>query len=169
MSSAQTLLAFRFLILLLAQVLIFSHINFLGYINPYIYILFVTLYPIKNNRILFLLFSFLLGITTDMFLDSGGIHAAAITTIAFIRPVVLKYSFGSLYDYQTIKFEKVAFTQLFTYVLILVVTHNLILFFLDYFNLSNIVLILKSTLFSSIFTIFLCLMLTIIFSRSTVK
>ena len=40
----------RFFVLILIQVLICNHINFLGYINPYIYILFVILFPVKNNR-----------------------------------------------------------------------------------------------------------------------
>ena len=67
----------RFIILVLIQVLVLININFLGYINPYIYILFIILFPIKNNRLLFIFLSFLLGLTVDLFLDSGGVHAAA--------------------------------------------------------------------------------------------
>ena len=67
----------RFFGLIVAQVLIFNHINFTGTINPYPYILFVLLYPVNNNRTLFIFLSFLLGLTVDMFSDSGGIHAAA--------------------------------------------------------------------------------------------
>ena len=54
-----------------------NHINFLGYINPYIYILFIALFPVKNNRVVLIILSFILGITIDMFLDTGGIHAGA--------------------------------------------------------------------------------------------
>lgn len=169
MNSAQSLQIVRFALLLLAQVLIFSHINFLGYVNPYLYILFVALFPVKNDRMSFLFVSFLLGISIDMFLDSGGIHAAALVTIAFLRPPVLKYSFGALYDHQNIKFHKVDLSQLFTYITILTVLHNLVLFMLDFFNLSDIFTIVKSILFSSIFTILICMMITIIFSRAATK
>ena len=83
----------RFIALVLIQALVLNHINFLGYINPYIYILFIILFPIKNNRILFIFLAFLLGLSIDLFLDSGGVHAAASVTISYIRPVILKFSF----------------------------------------------------------------------------
>ncbi|WP_055447909.1 hypothetical protein [Lacinutrix mariniflava] len=159
----------RFIVLLLLQVLLLSHVNFMGYINPYPYILFILLFPIKNNRMLFILLSFLLGLLIDMFLDSGGIHAAAAVTIAFIRPVALKFSFGSVYDHQTVRFSNVDFGQRITYISILTVIHHFILFSLEIFNFSKILLVLKNTLFSSIFTIIICLLISIIFSGTNKK
>ncbi|WP_066224083.1 rod shape-determining protein MreD [Formosa haliotis] len=158
---------FKFLLLVLVQVVILNHINFLGYINPYLYILFIVLYPIKNDRIVFLLLSFLLGILVDIFSDSGGIHAAACVTIAYIRPLVLKWSFGTVYEHQTIKFNNVDFGSKLMYISILTVVHHLILFLLEVFNFSEILLTLQKTLFSSIFTILLCIIVTIIFSKRT--
>ncbi|MCX7546637.1 rod shape-determining protein MreD [Xanthomarina sp. F1114] len=157
--------SFRFIILALLQVLVLSHINFLGYINPYLYILFILLFPLKNNRIIFLFLSFLLGLTIDMFLDSGGVHAAASVTIAYIRPFILKFSFGAVYDHQTMKFSNVEFGSKLTYITILTVVHHFVLFSLEIFNFYEIILILKNTLFSSIFTIILCILTTIIFNR----
>lgn len=165
MNNTITLNTARFIVLVLVQVLILSNINFLGYINPYIYILFIILYPIKNNRLLFLFLSFLLGLSVDLFLDSGGVHATACVTIAYIRPVLLKFSFGTIYDHQTIKFSTTEFGQRLTYFSIIVFIHHLILFSLEIFNSLKIILILKKTLFSSIFTIILCLLITILFSR----
>jgi len=155
----------RFITLILAQVLVFNNINFLGYINPYIYILFIMLFPIKNNRLLFLSLSFLLGLTVDLFSDSGGVHAAACVTIAYIRPVLLKFSFGMIYEHQTIKFSSTDFGQRLTYYSIIIFIHHLILFSLEIFNSSKIILILKKSLFSSIFTLILCLLITILFSK----
>lgn len=159
----------RFIVLLLVQVVVLSHINFMGFVNPYVYILFIILYPIKNNRMLFILLSFLLGLLVDMFLDSGGIHAAASVTIAFIRPVALKTSFGAVYEHQALKFNSIALGQRITYITTLTFIHHLVLFSLEFFNLSKIILILKSTLFSSIFTIILCVLMTILFSSSNKK
>jgi len=118
---------------------------------------------------LFILLSFLLGLLIDIFLDSGGIHAAACVTIAFIRPVALKYSFGALYEHQTVKFSNVDFVQRITYISILTIIHHLVLFLLEIFNFSRILLVLKHTLFTSIFTIILCLLITIIFSSTNKK
>ena len=155
----------RFITLMLAQVLVFNNINFLGYINPYIYILFIMLFPIKNNRLLFLCLSFLLGLSIDLFSDSGGVHAAACVTIAYIRPILLKFSFGMIYEHQTIKFSSTDFGQRLTYFSIIIFIHHLILFSLEIFNSAKIILILKKSLFSSIFTLILCLLITILFSK----
>src|SRR5210317_1030582 len=104
MNNALSINIVRFIALVLIQALVLNHINFLSYINPYVYILFIILFPIKNNRLLFIFIAFLLGLTVDLFSDSGGIHAAACVTIAYIRPVVLKFCFGMIYEHQTIKF-----------------------------------------------------------------
>ncbi len=155
----------RFVALVLAQVVIFNNINFSGYINPYVYILFVIGYPFASNRTLFLFISFLLGLTIDMFTDAGGINAIACLVIAYIRPVVLRFSFGVSYEYHNIKIIETGWAERFTYVSIMTVTHHLILFSLETFNASLILSTLMKTLFSSIFTIILCLSFIVLFSR----
>ena len=155
----------RFFILVLIQVLILNHVNFLGYINPYIYILFIALFPVKNNRIILIILSFFLGLTIDLFLDTGGIHAAACVFIAYIRPVILKFSFGTIYEHQTIRFNSVDFGSKLTYFTILTVLHHIVLYSLEIFSISKIILVLQKTLFSCIFTILLGISITIIFSR----
>jgi rod shape-determining protein MreD len=155
----------RFIALVLIQVLVLNNINFMGYINPYIYILFIILFPVKNNRMLIIFLSFLLGLSVDLFLDSGGVHAAACVTIAYIRPIILKFSFGMIYEHQTIKFSNTELGQRLTYFAFIVFIHHLILFSLEIFNASQILLILKKSLFSGIFTLILCLLITVIFSQ----
>ena len=137
----------------------------MGSINPYPYILFVLLFPINNNRTLFIFLSFILGLCMDLFSNSGGVHAAACVTIAFIRPAVLKFAYGMVYEHQTIKFNNTEFGNRVIYFLILIITHHLILFSLEVFNISNILLVLKKTLFSSVFTLILCILISILFSN----
>lgn len=155
----------RFVVLILAQVLIFNHVNFIGSVNPYPYILFILLFPVNNNRPLFIFLSFMLGLFVDLFSDSGGIHAAACVSIAFVRPPVLKFSFGMIYEHQTIKFNNTEFGNRVIYFLILIFLHHLIAFSLEVFNISNILLILKKTLFSSVFTLILCILISVLFSN----
>lgn len=156
----------RFVILVLVQVIICNHINFLGYVNPYLYIIFILLYPIRDTRITLLLVSFLIGMTIDIFSDSGGVHAGASVVLAYARPIVLKSSFGMLYEHQSVKFSNTDIGNLITYVTLATVIHHTILFSLEIFNISNIILILKKTLFSSIFTIILSVLIIILFSRN---
>ncbi|UKM64878.1 rod shape-determining protein MreD [Flavobacteriaceae bacterium GSB9] len=157
----------RFITLILVQVLILNHINFLGYINPYIYILFIALFPIKHNRIIVMLLGFLLGLIIDLFLDTGGIHAGASVVIAYLRPTILKSSFGTVYEHQSVKFNSIDFGSKLTYFTFLTVIHHFVLFSLEIFSFSKILLVLQKTLFSSIFTILLSVIVTIIFSRKT--
>ena len=165
MNNSTTINIVRFIVLVLVQVLVLNHINFLGYINPYIYILFIALYPIKNDRLLLLTLAFFLGLSVDLFSDSGGVHAAASVLIAYIRPIILKFSFGAIYEHQTIKFGSTDFGQRLTYLTILIFIHHFVLFTLEIFNSSKVLLMLKKSLFSGIFTLILCLLITILFSR----
>lgn len=167
MNNAITTNIARFIALVLVQVLVLNHINFLGYVNPYIYILFIILFPVKNNRLLFVFLAFLLGMSIDLFSDSGGVHAAASVSIAYIRPIILKFSFGAIYEHQTIKFSSTEIGQRLTYFLIIILIHHLILFSLEIFNTSKIILIFQKTLFSSIFTLILCILITVLFSKKT--
>ncbi|WP_296313427.1 rod shape-determining protein MreD [Winogradskyella sp. UBA3174] len=156
----------RFILLLLVQVLICNNINFLGYVNPYVYIVFILLFPIRDTRLTLLLVSFLLGMLVDMFSDSGGVHAAASVALAYSRPVILKSSFGMLYEHQSIKFSNTDIGNLITYVTLATILHHFILFALEIFNISSVILILKKTLFSTIFTVIVSVLIIILFSRN---
>jgi hypothetical protein len=113
-----------------------------------------------------ILSGFILGMLIDMFLDSGGVHAAASVLLAYARPVLLKTSFGMLYEHQSVKFSNTELGSLITYITFGTVIHHLVMFSLEIFNISNILLILKKTLFSSIFTILLSILIIILFSRN---
>lgn len=153
----------RFLVVILVQIFIFNNINFLGYINPYIYIIFILIYPIKNNRMVFITLSFLLGLFIDMVMDSGGVHAAASVFLAYSRPLLLKSFFGTTYEYQSMKFSAVDFGNLLGYVSLATVCHHLVLFSLEIFNIYQILLVLKKTLFASIFTLIISVIFILLF------
>ncbi len=155
---------FRFIVLILAQAIVFNHVNFMGSVNPYPYVLFILLYPVKNDRTLFVFLSFMLGLMVDLFSDSGGVNAAASVAMAFIRPPLLKFSFGTVYEYQNIKFSNTDLSNRLVYFSVLIIVHHFLMFFLEIFNVSDIILILQKTLFSSIFTIILCVLISILFS-----
>lgn len=155
----------RFIVLVFLQVLILNNINLAGFINPYLYIIFILLYPLDGNKGLLIFLSFLLGLSVDIFEDSGGVHAAACAFIAYIRPVVLKYSFGVSYEYNSVKIRKADPMERFTYIASLVFMHHFIMFSLEIFSVDHILLLLKSTLFSGIFTIVLIVSTLVLFNR----
>ena len=156
----------RFIFLVLLQVLVLNHINFLGFINPYLYIFFILVFPLVGNKSLLIILSFLLGLSVDLFGDSGGVHAAASVFIAYIRPLALKFSFGVSYEYNMIKINKAPWIERLIYISIMVFTHHLILFSLEIFSLTHILLLVKSTLFSGIFSIVLIFCSLLLFSKN---
>lgn len=149
----------RFVLLLAAQVLIFNNINFLGYINPFPYILFIILYPVNGNKYALLLASFLLGITMDMFSNSGGVHAASCVLLAFVRPSIFKFAFGVSYEYQTVRINDSLTPERFSFIFLAVVIHHLALFVLEVFTFEYLWDIVLRTLISTIFTIIICILL----------
>jgi len=150
---------FKFIALILLQVFIFNNINFLGFINPNPYILFILLYPINANRNLLLLVSFFLGLTMDMFMNTGGVHATACLVLAFFRPTILKYTFGLSYEYQTVKIADKINTERFLYILVSIVLYSTVLFSLEIFNLNFIWGILSRIIVSSILTLVICILI----------
>ena len=149
----------RFILLLAAQILIFNNVNFLGYINPYPYILFILLYPVNGNRYALLAASFFLGIVMDMFCNSGGVHAASCVALAYYRPYIFKFSFGLSYEYQTVRINDVLTPERFSFMLIALVIHHFALFLLEVFHLTFFLEILLKTVLSTIFTIVVCILI----------
>ena len=149
----------RFILLLAAQVLIFNNINFLGFINPFPYILFIILYPVNGNKSGLLASSFLFFFLMDLFWNSGGVHTAACVMLAYYRPMLFKFAFGLSYEYQTIRINDKLSPERFSFILLSVVIHHLTLFILEVFTLSSLWDILVRTIVSTLFTTLLCILI----------
>ncbi|MDT7832504.1 rod shape-determining protein MreD [Flavobacteriaceae bacterium S356] len=155
-------------LLLFFQVFILNNINFLGYINPYLYVLFVFVFPVSKNRFPLLFMAFLYGLLVDLFSDSGGIHAFSLLFVAYIRILLIKTIFQkSDTDLSLFKLKSESFGKVFNYVVILTVIHHFILFSLANFSFQNFSGVLLNTLFSSVFTLILYFFGTFIFSKKS--
>jgi rod shape-determining protein MreD len=159
MNSAMLYNIARFILLLAAQVIIFNNFNFLGYINPYPYILFIILYPVNGNKYGLLAASFFLGLTMDLFCNSGGVHAAACVMLAYFRPSIFKFSFGLSYEYQTVRLNDVLTPERFSFILLAVIIHHLSLFVLEVFTFEFVWDIILRTIVSTLFTIIICILI----------
>lgn len=152
MNSAVLFNIARFILLLAAQVLIFNNFNFLGYINPFPYILFIILYPVNGNKYWLLATSFLLGIIMDLFCNSGGVHTTACILLAYFRPTLFKFSFGLSYEYQTVRLNDILTPERFSFIFLAIVIHHLTLFILEVFTFEFFWNIIARTIISTIFT-----------------
>jgi hypothetical protein len=121
--------------------------------------LFIILYPVNGNKSGLLVASFLLGIILDMFSNSGGIHTTASLLLAYFRPSIFKFAFGVSYEYQTIKLNDTLTPERFSFLLVAVVLHHLVLFIFEAFQFSLLWDILIRTLLSSIVTLIICIII----------
>lgn len=155
-----------FFFLLFIQVFILNNILFLGDINPYLYIVFVFLYPIKEERFLFLFVCFLLGLFIDFFSDSGGIHAFATLFIAYIRLFLIRVLFKkTAIDFPFFNLQEESFGKVFNYTVILTLTHHFLLFSFANFSFQNSTTVITNTILSVTFTLILFFLGTFIFKK----
>lgn len=147
----------RFLILVVLQILVFNNIQLSGYVNPYLYILFILLLPFETPLWVSTFSGFILGLTIDMFVNTPGLHASASTFIGFMRPYVLRFM-APRDGYETGTFPRVYYYGLswfFRYALVLTVSHHLVLFSLEAFSFAAVWHVLLRVALSSIFSVVL--------------
>lgn len=148
--------AIIFIFLVLIQILVLNQLQIGGFLNPYIYILFVLLLPLSSPQYVLLLSGFLMGITIDIFSNTPGLHAFATVFIAYVRPFIIRSISGredELNDYPGLKQTK--FSWFFYYSAIMVSLHHSILFFLEAFTFSYFFSTLYHVVLSSVFSIFI--------------
>ncbi len=148
-----------FVVLVLIQVLVLNNIQISGFINPYIYILFILLLPFNIQGYFLLGLSFLIGITIDIFGNTPGIHAGASVLLGFIRPGLanLISSRELIEKGTTPNMIQLGFANFIKYVIIAVLIHHLVLFFAETFSLSDILETILRWILSSFFSILIIL------------
>lgn len=157
----------RFVFLVLFQVLILNNIQLSGYLNPFLYVLFILMLPFQTPKWLVLILAFLVGISVDMFSDTGGLHAAASVFMAFLRQPVLKLiSPRDGYDVvQSPTVQQFGFGWFFSYAGILIFTHHLFLFYMETFHLAGFFSTLFRVILSSLFSLTLVFISQFFFSN----
>jgi len=150
-----------FILLILLQVLLFNNIQFSGYVNPYIYLMFILLLPIETPGWILLIISFFTGLIMDFFASSPGMHTAATTLAGFVRPYVLRfisprdgYEAGSLPSMVIYGFR-----WFLIYTFLIVFIHHIALFYLEVFRLTDFFRTFLRVLLSTGFSIAFILLL----------
>ena len=145
----------QFLLLLLLQSFLLNNINFFGFINPNLYLLFVIVYRLDGNSTYLIILSFTLGLFLDLLTQGSGGHTIASLTIAFLRSFIIRFSFGVNYDVPMGMIKGSPLSQRLLYLLLIIFIHHMVLYSVIYFSYSNIIAIIKNTLFTSLFTFIL--------------
>ena len=139
------------LALVFLQVIVFNNILFNGYINPLIYLIFIFIYPIHENKTKLLLLSFTLGIIIDFFSNSGGSNAASLVFVAYLRlPILRLIQSNKEFDFLLFNIKKLNSLQIIIYVFSLTFLHHILLFYLESYTLNNFNHIFLKALYSSL-------------------
>jgi rod shape-determining protein MreD len=143
-----------FVLLVLLQVLLFNNIQFSGYVNPYVYIMFILLLPVEIPAWLLLILSFITGMIIDFYSGSPGMHSSATVLAGFVRPFILRsnsprdgYEPGAQPSMATYGFR-----WFLVYTVVMVLVHHTALFYLEVFRLADFFRTLLRVILSSAFT-----------------
>jgi hypothetical protein len=144
-----------FLQVLVLQAFSYGWINDYFYINIMLYPLIIILLPMRTPQLAVLFIGFGLGILTDMFYDSPGVHASASVATAFLRPWVL----GQIEPREGYQLnvgptrQRFGFPWFSQYAAILLAFHLLVYFAVETFALAYIPRILAKTFYTFIWSI----------------
>ena len=140
MSNIYQLLFFRFLFLSLGQILIFNNFLIFGN-NVNIYLIFVLVFPLNFNTSFSYLIVFSFWFYFRFFFKFNGNYNIFITYFNSYKPYILKFVFGNFDINQVRKTsEYISKTSLFqktSLSIIMFLSHQLIVNFIDIFHLKN--------------------------------
>ena len=160
-------IVFRFIILIAVQVLILNHVEISGYINPFLYILFILMLPVRIPRVFLLIIAFATGLCVDLFTNTTGMHAAACVLMAYFRPGWLKIiAPRDGYDVEAVpSVKRFGFQWFIIYSSVLVLVHHVFLFYIEVFRLSEFFSTLMRALLSTVVTLLLIIITQYLFTK----
>lgn len=146
--------------LIVLQTLVLNQVNVNGFINPYVFPLFILLLPFNTKPWVLMLSAFFLGLFIDLFNGTMGMQAFACTLMAFLRPSFLTtfQPKSDKYNYPSLKHH--GFSWFLLYVTAMLGVHHLSYFYIEAGSLSSFFhtfLLFLFSLASSVFIVFLLL------------
>lgn len=148
----------QFIFLMLLQIFVLDNIQFLGFINPMVYILLILSLPIKFPNWISLIIAFFIGFILDIFFDTLGMHTFATVFLAFIRVPIANLLISIDEGVNPIpSFKTFGVGKYVKYLILCTLTHHLILFILESFSFVGILFLLYKLVLSSAISILLIL------------
>ena len=166
MRSISSIVFFRFIIIFLAQIVVFNNILIFG-LSADIYIIFLLIFPQNINKSLYYFLIFLYGIFLDSFSNSFGIITFSLLISCYLRPYILDFSFGN-FDMRKVGKVKdylinTTIYQKLTYIFLVIFSHNFVLYFVEIFSIYKLDLILRNATISTLISVTLILIILSLF------
>lgn len=159
---------FRFVGFVLIQVLVLNSVQLSGYINPFLYIVFILTLPVEFPKYLGLFLAFILGFTIDIFSGTIGLHIVATLFVAYIRPFLLRLMAPrDGFEFNAIPgIRDMGLGWYLPYISIGVILHHAVLFYTEIFRFSEFFDTLGKVAISSLLTIVLAVLTEYVVQRN---
>jgi hypothetical protein len=159
----------RFALFILFQVFVLGKIPPLHqFIVPYLYFLFILWLPFKIARGALTLLGFLFGLGLDLFTKTPGLHAAACTLIAYVRPFLISLLMpkeATEIGYSEPSITSMSFVPYAVYVLVLTFLHHSYLVFMEWLHFGNFFYFLGKVFATTAISLLLILITETLFVR----
>lgn len=148
----------QFVVLLFVQALVLNHVHLFNVATPLLYVSLAFSFPRNYPRWATLLWCFCMGLCVDIFSNTPGVAAGAMTVVGLLQPYLIQlYIPRDAADDFTMKFSTVGVNSFISYCAILVLTFCLLFFTLEAFNFFNwfqwLLCIVTSTLLTLLLTL----------------
>jgi len=155
----------RFVILLLLQVFVFNYVQWFGFLNPFVFLLFLILLPLEISKTTQYIIAFVTGIIVDSFLRTYGIQAFACVLMVFLRSYIILILNGFKPFETGVKPVPGVkdFGWILVYTLLMVFVHQISVTILETFQWAKWWYIIWSSVVNTLFTTFIILCVQYIF------
>jgi hypothetical protein len=157
----------RLALLVLVQIFFLKNLALFGQAFAFLYLVGILILPLNIRTIPLLFIAFGLGLLVDVFYETIGIHTAAVTCLAFLRPLWLKVisPTGGYDDMQLPTLNEMGIGWFFSYAFPLVFVFSLVLFGIDQWGFGSFFSVLNKSFFSSILTCLLAILVQLLFFK----
>lgn len=158
-----------FIVFLAVQIFVLFQVKPLHqFVVPYLYFLYILWLPFNTPRIGLTLIGFLFGLALDFFTHSPGLHAAACSLIAYVRPFLISILIsqeGADQNYRSPSVTSMGLVPYATYVIILTLLHHTYLILLEWLNFGSFWYFLGKVLGTTGISLVLILLTELLFYR----
>lgn len=154
------------LIFLLLQIVWFNHMLLFGKFLPLIYIYPILLLPIQKHEAFSILIAFFMGLFIDISLNTGGVFAATALFVVYFRKIYFLFIKNQSQDIENISPSELTFIVKFFYYLVFIVFSQIIIYFLESFNIGLVFEKAPILLGNTLITLFIFLFIDIVFLNS---
>lgn len=165
----RSLISYAFLVLLLGLIQIFflKNLALFGLAFGFLYLLGILILPTSIQPFPLMLIAFFMGLVIDVFYETIGMHAAASTLLAFLRPFWLKVTSpsGGYDEVEEPSLSELGIGRFISYAVPLVFIYSLAFFTADQWGTGGFFGVLNKSILSSIFTMLLVILVQVLFFK----